>query len=377
VNYSVEDVERQMECRVTGTNAQTYTTLSSIFTEGAGILPSITCPALPAGVGLQRTEVVQTGGPADVSFYSADATTAYVGWRTNFPECATGSCLLDLKRFGDSCFSDAQWEACNGWLDDSARDSVYTCTYGTNSVSINECLIYAVSFDLASVLSGHGYANPLTGAQLSSATSPTIYDRVVKNLMSRDFVTTASFELVEDREEAAKVLASTCLAQVGISPAGIQQPGELPIIQLSEEMCLELAIFSPGLDVRKAAEHDIEAIAAGQPAVLHYKSQADKNSGAFPLPPGWYTRVAYKYECGALADGYLPGGATNCDEYPYYTTAEGGPGASLKNVRYDHNQLEGSMLGQFVDACGLNLGTSNGEYIVAPTIVLNSVGVCS
>jgi hypothetical protein len=74
---------------------------------------------------------------------------------------------------------------------------------------------------------------------------------------------------------------------------------------------------------------------------------------------------------------------TNCDEYPYYSTMEGGPGASLKNIDADDNQKEGRLLQDFRTACKVT--TTDPEFMVAPLVVgtvdvqaadILSVGIC-
>jgi hypothetical protein len=90
----------------------------------------------------------------------------------------------------------------------------------------------------------------------------------------------------------------------------------------------------------------------------------------------WYTRTAYATLCGKAAPGYSKG-VTNCDEYPYYSTSEGGPGASLENINGKQNALEGRLLQDFAGPLGCNLSPGD-AYTVIPdtTDVLPSVGIC-
>jgi hypothetical protein len=55
-----------------------------------------------------------------------------------------------------------------------------------------------------------------------------------------------------------------------------------------------------------------------------------------------------------------------CDEYPFFTSLEGGPGASLKIVPAFEQQRQGGKLSRFYGKCKVAKGT---KYFVAPTIL--------
>jgi hypothetical protein len=131
------------------------------------------------------------------------------------------------------------------------------------------------------------------------------------------------------------------LAGQGILEASID--GQFP--------CDALAILLPGSDFPTTTTHDWQAIVGGgasnsNPAWvrLHYESQADKISSG--LSRSWFSSEP---ECEGLA-----GTGKSCDEYPFYASTEGGPGASLEPVPTSDNSGAGSRYGVFVRTCGLS-----------------------
>jgi hypothetical protein len=57
------------------------------------------------------------------------------------------------------------------------------------------------------------------------------------------------------------------------------------------------------------------------------------------------------------------GDALSCDEYPFYTSRQGGPGASLRLVPGWEQDKQGGFLSAFYGACGIGQGD---DYVVAP-----------
>jgi hypothetical protein len=93
-----------------------------------------------------------------------------------------------------------------------------------------------------------------------------------------------------------------------------------------------------GADAGQAALHDAEAILQNPAwAMLTYESTEDKE--ATPLPRRWYNRVEYRVVCPKPRPD-----DQHCDEYPFFTSVEGGPGASLKIVPEGDNVAEGIAL---------------------------------
>jgi hypothetical protein len=155
----------------------------------------------------------------------------------------------------------------------------------------------------------------------------------VSSLESRRFYN-AGYDTRLSDHDAAKAVMRQCRAIYG-----------------STDACDEGAIWSPGTDVQAVAEHDLQAIrpvtgagAMEQPAVLQYLSAEEKT-----LTRTWYDLASY-------GPNACTGRATSvdaCDEYPYYSTEEGGPGGSLKPLSRVANSLEGSLRGAFYSGCGM------------------------
>ncbi|MBT0773158.1 hypothetical protein KIH74_29715 [Kineosporia sp. J2-2] len=140
------------------------------------------------------------------------------------------------------------------------------------------------------------------------------------------------YRLAEDAQEEAYAAADTCLAY-----ATVQQ-------------CKNLPIFMPGSDVFEAAQHDAFAILnSNQPAQLSYAETTER------APEGWYQS---QYPCTDKIAG------EHCDEYPFRSTLEGGPGASLRNIPGDANSKEGRLLGYFFKVCSVNV--DNRPFLVIP-----------
>jgi len=118
--------------------------------------------------------------------------------------------------------------------------------------------------------------------------------------------------------------------------------------------CETEKIFLPGLDVFPAAQHDAEAIVSNPAWVKLTRGQVPG------VNAGWY-------EADSRCFGTVPT-ATSCDEYPYFSTLQGGPGASLKTINAAQNSLEGSRLRSFyaVGRCNVPAGTS---FLVIPTVL--------
>jgi RHS repeat-associated protein len=121
------------------------------------------------------------------------------------------------------------------------------------------------------------------------------------------------------------------------------------------------ALLVLGKDVREHTQHVKEAQLSGLRAVLHY---SPNSSGR------WYRN---KPECKNGAAG------TDCDEYPFGKTIEGGPNnydagmVSLKRISSVDNQLGGSYFSAMLRVCGLSGGS---EFAVVPTGLKQSGYIC-
>lgn len=124
------------------------------------------------------------------------------------------------------------------------------------------------------------------------------------------------------------------------------------------EACETLPIFASGSDVPEATEHDLKAIApvTGNPAwiMLNYESRQEKEAG--PYKPGWYEEYACKGE----------GKVTACDEYPFYSTEQAGPGASLEVIDWSDNSRQGGLYGNFASLCGLVVDGKGAPFLAIP-----------
>lgn len=126
--------------------------------------------------------------------------------------------------------------------------------------------------------------------------------------------------------------------------------------------CEHLPIFMPGSDVPTVAQADYNAITSTPSWFqLHYRSQAD-NPG-YPGNRGWYRSDP---ACSGLPSG------TSCQEYPYYASLEGGPGAnpavSLTPVNSGENTTEGLRLANMVNTseCHMTSDPVNTPFLVVP-----------
>ena len=149
---------------------------------------------------------------------------------------------------------------------------------------------------------------------------------------------------------------------------------------VSTTPCLEYALLLPGADAGAAAVHDETAI-AGRPdwALLTYLSGRQKKD---TVPNRrWYTAIKYREWCKPAPQAR----GVECDEYPYYTTVQGGPGASLREVPVAENQAEGRALQAMQDdtACGMakdpsgartEPGSGTAKFLVVPLAVERAHG---
>jgi RHS repeat-associated protein len=116
-----------------------------------------------------------------------------------------------------------------------------------------------------------------------------------------------------------------------------------------------LPIFIPGADTPQTTDHIIDALKSNPSWVrltraAHPASTTSRN---------WYR--------GDPRCPVKPGDGLNCDEYPFFTTAEGGPGASLRNVPGHESNVQGAYLKNFYSICGVAHGDS---FLVVPVSTL-------
>lgn len=137
-----------------------------------------------------------------------------------------------------------------------------------------------------------------------------------------------------------------------------------------DDACSTMPIFFTGLDTPKATEHDLNAIIAN-PAwfMLSYVKSAEKTrprNDWSSTPP-----------CNAKPDARY-----DCDEYPYYASANGYPDftPSLEAIPRVDNQLQGSKYGTFVSTCARLRdsvkGTPDRRFLVVPVPWLPTSNYC-
>jgi hypothetical protein len=366
---------RNWVCTITTTTGSVLTKSSENWTETDAEVAPIECPGLPLGQVAASMTITEHGGDADQQVWNENTTNGYQNWASLYPECTNGSCplilnQLTLNQSGQSCFDVGV--GCDGWIDDPDRDTDYTCTYGTHTISLSECFVYGDIFNPADQANGYAYSNPSNGAPLDTPTSPTDVDAIESSLIHRTAAVSANYNSIPDYAQAVLAVAEECDDEIDIEPTGIQQYDDIPIVKMTLEDCENLAIYSPGQDVPAAEQHDFDAIGAGQSPVLHYMNATDK--AARGTSSGWYTAVQYN-NCGLGSTPAAPN--TECDEYPFFSTAEGGPGASLRQINADDNGRQGNQLKTFYSQCGLNGSGPSNEFIVAPNPCFDSIGFCT
>jgi hypothetical protein len=147
-----------------------------------------------------------------------------------------------------------------------------------------------------------------------------------------------------------------------------------------------LPIFVSGSDTPAASQHDLDAIlglSGENPrpswASLNYVNAANQIGST-----GWYRNDP---DCaGSGGDS-----GKDCDEFPYYSTVQGGrtaqPKPSLRPIASDDNQSQGTNLGGFYRKCGMVSGVQSADgnsiqggdrFLVVPIPVLvPTVSLCN
>ncbi|CAN5267760.1 hypothetical protein BH09ACT1_BH09ACT1_12090 [soil metagenome] len=349
--------ERHFECNILTTESHLYTAASEPFRETDATLPPVICPAIPPNEIAAHQNIGEVGGSTNYDLQNDDTTQAYRDWRTQHPDCNDGSCQLDLRHHGVSCFRTTDPAECDGWLENPAG---YTCVYGTAPVDLTECNIYATVFTRTHQTDGTAYADPATGDAVANPTSPTTTDALTASLLERhwDVWQTPKYELgTGDEGAAARAIAAQCVA-LGV-----------------EDECVSTAIFSPGNDIKEAAQHDLDAIQGKgstsnkQPALLRYSSPAERRSAK--VSRSWYQ---FEANCAEPHDSKL----THCDEYPFYSTDGSGPGASIRLIPESQNSAEGLYLKHFYARCDLAGPVDDRKpFVVVPIIESRTTAWCA
>jgi hypothetical protein len=126
-----------------GTDGKEYTGTSAPFHETDDVFQVPACPELPAGVVAKNVSVRDSAG-AKNTLWSQDVAPAITDALTKYPDCADGTCILDLRKAGLSCFTTPA--PCADWYTDPTKTTAYTCHYGQTQVELSECNLYAPTF---------------------------------------------------------------------------------------------------------------------------------------------------------------------------------------------------------------------------------------
>lgn len=170
---------------------------------------------------------------------------------------------------------------------------------------------------------------------LGPSASPTYLDELTVDLALRN---------PQLAPQQARTLAQLCIAQTQYAIANNAMPPQIN----GAYPCQSLPLYFPGSDNPDITQHDHDAIATNPAwAQLTYVSQTDR--AASGLSRGWY---AGRPECA----GATTANGTDCDEYPFYSSAQSGPGASLKPLNLTQNRRAGNRYGNFAAACKLTSG---------------------
>lgn len=170
---------RTFKCVVLGSNGVSYTGTTLPFKETDPIIPQPNCPELPAGVFPEHIKITEEGGGETHIIYEQDATPESKGWNATYPECADGTCMLDLLKNGKSCFQSPA--ACLEWFEDPNKSSTYQCRYGGKVVALSECNVYAPSFNGDPKVIGHPDTGQPTGNPKPDAKDPKIFTNGVQD----------------------------------------------------------------------------------------------------------------------------------------------------------------------------------------------------
>jgi hypothetical protein len=159
---------------------------------------------------------------------------------------------------------------------------------------------------------------------------------------------------------ASKVAAAILAANPSLTSAQSQVAAKQCLVSMANTMqptdpykeCTTKPIFVTGRDVAEATDHDIIAIAGNFSWLkLNYVSGTIRET---EISRNWYSGYP---ECTPSQPG------KSCDEYPFFSSAQSGPGASLKLILSDDNSLQGSKYGTFISSCGL---IESDEFYVIP-----------
>jgi hypothetical protein len=172
VDLSNPDPDYTIQCTLTMTDSSTVSGTTAAFKDTGDAWPAPVCGTVPDGKVTAHKTVALVGGGEVRTLQDDDTTDAYLAAAAADPSLCTGvgkACILDLIDLatGVTCFKEG--ETCDGWLQDPDRDTKYACFYGGQATVVNDCYVYATTFNAAKRLAGDGYADPHTGEDVGAA----------------------------------------------------------------------------------------------------------------------------------------------------------------------------------------------------------------
>lgn len=181
----------------------------------------------------------------------------------------------------------------------------------------------------------------------------------------------------------AKAVAAACFTALAFRISTPIAPIEAGSGSLEACRNPTMPFYILGKDVQEKSQHDFDAI-FGNPGegitpnpqwmVLNYGTKDGQNRRWYALAP---FRLYFAHRCKGKTGGET---GKDCDEFPYFTTEQGGrfatPTPSLRAINAEQNQLEGSLrynrlerrcnLEQEVPGSELSNGSGGDRYLVLP-----------
>jgi hypothetical protein len=174
----------------------------------------------------------------------------------------------------------------------------------------------------------------------------------------------------------AKTITALCVGQLMGSSLATGLLGKAPEMTCNGSYG---PVLFPGNDTPESTGHDVQAL-GGNPAWMHLTHDV------YRYPSGWYSKPIYGDPCGAAkrALGQSASAGQDCDEFPFRSTREGGPGlpywtdpgnpmkvgASIQPIKGNDNSRQGGIVGAFYAACSIPTGGSSAGFTVIPIPLL-------
>lgn len=207
------DPERVIDCVITMTDGSTVVTSGQPYKESGGSLGVPACGEVPEGkVPASIALNERTPGQDPVALYNQPVGEDAQKMFTDYEECLSGSCALDLIKLDEpgapSCFD--LDEGCPGWFEDPDKTSKYQCRYGVHNVDLKECAVYAGLFTPGRTAVDAPYSDPSTGEWSGGKNTPAQGEQ-------------AMLASVQDPES----VRSCDLSDIGFDPIGwVVRPGQ-------------------------------------------------------------------------------------------------------------------------------------------------------